>query len=746
MTRAAPIVTSFNAGELSPMLDGRVDIAKYAAGGKRVENFLLTVQGPAVRRGGFRFVQAIKNEANRSWLIKFEFSATQFFVLEFGNAYVRFYTDHGVLLSGLSPYEIVSPYTVADLTMPDGTCALSVVQSGDVLYIANKYRTYKTRKLTRTSDTSWAFSTYDPNQGPFLEQNSSAVTLQASAATGSVTLTASAATFVASDVGRLVRLQSQDVTTKPWETNKAYTTNALVRYDGKTYIATNTKTSGTAPPTHLEGSAFDGQDGVDWYYQNAGYGVLRITAFTSSTQVTASVVVDEPNGLYLLPAEVVATPSKRWALGAWSDTTEYPGNLTFFRSRLVLAGEFRYWLSVPEDFENHAPDFYGEQRFDNAFSKILTSQDLNEIQWIVGADKLVIGTGGGEFVGGEITTSEPLGPTNFEALPQPPRRSRSVRPTIIGAAICYVQRAGRKLLGLTYSFEQDRYVSNDLAVLADRVTRSGIIDMAYQGEPYSINWAVLSNGGLRAFTFDQEQDVQGWGRHPVGGTDAAVESVVCGPTPDGGREELWAIVRRTIDGDTHRYVEYLERPWEGDDEDGTPGDDQEDAFYVDSGLTYEGVSTATITGLDHLEGETVQVLADGARQPDKVVSSGAITLTRAASVVHVGLQYVSRLVPMRIEAGANLGTAQGKLKRVHKVILRFIDTLGGKIGRYGEQLDDLSLRDPETPMGQAPPITSGDDEVTFGGDYDRDALVEIVQDEPLPMTVAAMIPELRVYE
>src|SRR5690606_27840500 len=139
----------------------------------------------------------------------------------------------------------------------------------------------------------------------------------------------------------------------------------------------------------------------------------------------------------------------------------------------------------------------------------------------------------------------------------------------------------------------------------------------------------------------------------------------------------------TINGQTKRYVEFVERPWEGADEDGEPGDAQEDAFYVDSGLTYDGPATTTISGLGHLEGETVQVLGDGAVQPNKVVQGGTITLTRAANKVHVGLPMVSRLVPMRLEAGATDGTAQGKIKRVHSATVRFLDTLGGLIGRYG---------------------------------------------------------------
>jgi hypothetical protein len=745
MSRASPIIFATNAGELSPTLDGRVDLAKYTQGCKRLENFLTLIQGPAVRRGGFRFVQAVKDQAKRAWLVKFEFNVSQAYILEFGDLYVRFYTNHGVLLSGGVPYEIVSPYALADLTNSDGTCALTVVQSGDVLYIANAKRTYEPRTLTRLGATNWVFATYAPSQGPFLEMNASATTLQASAATGAMTLTAGAALFASTDVGRLVRIESQNLTVRPWETAKGYVAGNLVRFDGKTYIALNNATSGSSPPVHEQGSAYDGLTGVQWSYQHSGYGIARITGFTNSTSVSATVLQDSLNGLNVLPDDVVSGSTLRWQLGAWSGTTEYPGAVAFFRNRLFWFGKQRLWASVPDDFTNMSADFFGEVRADNSIVRILAAEDVNDIQWAVGGDRLVIGTGGGEFVAGEITTTDPLGPANFEIVRQSRRRVRRPVPAIIGTSICYVQRAGRKLLSLNYDYASDRFASTDLAVLAERITRTGIVDMAYQGEPYSILWCVLSNGKLLSFTYDQEQQVQGWARHPIGGADAFVEAVNVIPSPDGSREEVWIVVRRTINGALTRYVEFLERPWEGADVDGTAGDNQVDAFYVDAGLTYTGAPAATVTGLSHLEGETVQVFADGARQPDRVVAGGTITLSRTASVVQVGLQYVSRLVPMRLEAGSSDGTSQGKTKRVNEVVARFFETLGGKCGRYGKDLDDLSLRSPFTPMGQGEAFTSGDKVIDFPSDYDRDALIEIVQDAPLPMTVIAIMPTVRTY-
>lgn len=786
--KASPILNAFNAGELSPLIDGRTDLAKYFSGAKLVRNFLGTVQGPVVRRGGTRFVSAIKTEANRAWLIKFEFSATQCFYLEFGGSYVRFYTNHGQLLvSGVAAYsgatnyvlgdlvvqgginyycilatvgnappnatywypltgaiyEVPSPYALADLTNADGSCALQIEQSGDVLYIANSKRTYAPRTLTRYANTNWRFATFAPIDGPFLENNTSATRLSVSTNTGG-TLLASAATFVPTDVGRLVRLEADSFDTRPWETAKAYAVNDRVRSDGKTYVAMTAATSGTSPPVHQRGTAYDGLTGVKWLYENAGYGVALITAYTDSTHVTCAVSLDSDIGLYNFPGEVVTVSGStaRWALGAWSATTEYPASVAFFRSRLFWAGRQRLWGSVPDDYTSYTPDFFNEVRADSAIARILSAREVNDILWMIGADKLVLGTSGGEFVAGEISTADPLGPANFEIKRQSTRRARAVRPITAGTSEIYVQRGGRKLMSLNYALESDKYASIDLAVLADRITRTGVAAMTYQAEPHSTIWVALVNGTLLGFTYDLDQQVTGWHPHALGGTSVVVESVAAGPSPDGTREELWMIVSRTINGSTHRYVEFMERSWEGPDEDGVGGDSQANAYYVDCGLSYSGAAATVMSGLSHLEGQSVQILADGATHPNKTVSGGSVTLDRSASVVHIGLPFVSRLVPMRFEAGGGSGSSQGKIRRIHKLVIRFLDTLGGKAGKYKGKLDELSRRAPGTPMGQPSPIFSNDHEMEFPGDYDFDSFVEIRQDQPLPMTISAIMPRM----
>ena len=251
-------------------------------------------------------------------------------------------------------------------------------------------------------------------------------------------------------------------------------------------------------------------------------------------------------------------------------------------------------------------------------------------------------------------------------------------------------------------------------------------------------WAVRADGVLLGFTFNKEQDVLGWHRHILGGS-GIVESVCVIPAPDRTRDELWMIVKRTINGSTKRYVEYLEKEYQ-------TGDAQADAFYVDSGATYSGSAATTISGLSYLEGKTVQVLVNGAAHPDCVVTSGAITLQIAATTAQVGLGYVSTLQTTRIDAGAADGTAQGKTKRINKVVIRFYNTLGAKAGPDANTLDQIEFRTGSSLMDSAPPLFTGDKLIEWPGGYDFDGYAMVRQDQPLPMTVVSIMPQVTTFD
>jgi hypothetical protein len=611
-----------------------------------------------------------------------------------------------------------------------------MVQSGDILYICHP--NYAPRKLSRTGATTWSISTLTPEGGPFDDYDpDEARTVYASAQTGSVTLTSSTGIFASSDVGRLFYLEQKKANAiNQWETAKGVTAGDLRRSDGKTYKALNSATTGSIKPTHTVGAEYDGA--VQWEFQDSGYGWVQITAYTNSTTVTATV-------LSALPEQTVTSgnATTRWAFGSWGSVPGYPSHVTFFRNRLVFARakDRKLWFSVAADYENFQDrDEGGQVTADMAVSLNVESDQSNQIQYLMPEDALIIGTAGGEHICSEMTDSDPFGPANAKIVKASDYGSTGVQPLRVGESVLFVQRSGRKLREISFDALSDGYKSLDMSVLAPHMVPFGqyVVQMTYQKEPNSIVWVARSDGKLVAFTFNREQYTEppfgGWHRHPLGG-DGIVESVVTVPSPFNDRDDLWMIVRRTIDGSTVRYVEYMEPEYE-------TGVAQADAFYVDCGLSYSGSPVSSVSGLDHLEGETVDVLADGASHPQAVVQSGSVTLQRQASVVHVGLPCPAKLATMRIDAGAADGTAQGKTKRINRVVVRLLNTLGGKMGPSETEVDGLLFRSTGDNMDEAPPLFTGDKEIPWRGGYDKDGFIWYVNDQPLPATIVAIMPQV----
>jgi hypothetical protein len=765
MPKASPLFSTFNAGELSPLLDGRTDIAKYKNGCRTVENFIPSVQGPAVRRAGTRFVAEVKNSANRTWLARFEFNVNQAYILEFGDFYLRFYTNHGVLLNGAgtAPYEISTPFAAADLTdATDGTFTLNMVQSGDVIYIAHP--NYPTQKLARYGSTNWTMTAVSFTNGPFKDQNTTKTTqVYASATSGSVTLTASASIFQSGHVGSLFYLEPQDLSLiKPWTSGEEFPStspplNAVRRSDGKTYICTTTGTptagkvwrTGGDKPIHTYGTQSDGagangltgtnveKQGLDWQYVDSGYGIVQITGYTSGTVVTGTVV-----GLSgVLPSSVVGSTNKtfRWAYGSFSSIEAYPSKVTFFRERLTLVKGQQLYFSVAGDFENFAAkNESGQVVADRAIEITISSDEANRVEWLSPTQVLLIGTSGCEFACQENSQNEAFAPANVKLEQQTSEGSRAAMPVRVGYSTLFVQRSGRKLKELAYAFQQNGYVTTDMTVLAEHITIGGITGVTWHKDPYVCLWATRADGVLLGFTYNKEQDVLGWHKHTLGG-NGVVESVCVIPAPDKSRDDLWMIVKRTINGTTKRYVEYLEREYRD-------GDAKADAFYVDCGLSYSGSAVTTLSGLSHLEGQTVQVLANGATHPDCVVSGGSITLQRLTTKAQVGLKYISNLQTMRIEAGAADGTSQGKMKRINKVVLRFLNTLGAKAGPNSSSLDTIQFRSGSDPMDASPPLFTGDKLMEWPDGYNFDGYVYVRQDQPLPLTLVAVMPQVHTFD
>lgn len=763
MPSVSPAINSFNAGEFSPLMMGQTDFQKWKSGVKTMLNFIPRSQGPAERRGGTYFVKEVKDSSSRAWLASFIFNTTQAFILEFGPKYIRFYSDHGVAedASG-SALEISSPWSSDDLINSDGGFGLSMVQSGDVIYICCHSGLTPTYKLTRVSNTDWTLDefNYSSAGGPFADINSDRSIVVYTdqfrmwsesgddlpdgtpTTTSLCTLTASENIFNSSQVGSLFYIESStdavsDVTgfdgyIPAWQADRTetYVKGRFCRSEGKYYEDMDGTTSGTVQPTWTAGAHRDGDNSILWRYSSGGWGVIEITSVNSATEAVGKIISE-------LPPSVRDSTGKtyKWAFGDWSLDKGYPTKVSFYKNRLVFAGKGKLWFSVASDYENFTPMSNGyEVESDDSINVQIEADSTNAIQWLAPGSSLMIGTAGAEHACSPSTTTSSFGPANIQISKESAYGSKEIAAESIGGDSVFVQRAGRKIRTVTADYESGQYSSSDLTVIAEHITNGAVIDIAWQQEPDHVLWVVLANGALRGLTYNKEQDVIGWHRHDVSGT---VESVAVIPGPDGGRDDLWLVVKRIINGEEKRYIEYMRAAWDAETE------SLSSAFYVDCGLTYSGAAVDSVSGISHLEGMTVSVLADGAAHPDCVVSNGAISLEWDASVISVGLPYTSQLITLPMELSVANGTAQGKTKRINKATLRFVNTLGGKVGdESGNYLDLIESRDYSELMDNPPAAFTDDRNIDWPGDYNSNACLQVIQDQPLPMTIAAIYPRV----
>jgi len=422
-------------------------------------------------------------------------------------------------------------------------------------------------------------------------------------------------------------------------------------------------------------------------------------------------------------------------------SNKYPSSVTFFEQRLVFAGSNdnpqSIWFSKSGALEN----FTTGSNDTDAMVYTIASNKVNAIRYMSAQRSLIVGTVGGEFVVSASGTTQPITPTNVQIQKQSSYGSANVDAVQIENVTMFLQRAKRKLRELTYNLNIDQYQATDMTLLAEHITENGITEMAYQQEPDSILWCVRGDGTLLGFTYARSESVMGWHRHILGGVfgsdQAVVESVASIPT-DSNEDEFYMIVKRTINGATRRYVEYLTLF--------DYGTDQNDGFYVDSGLTYSGGATTSITGLDHLEGQSVTILANGATHPNKTVSGGAITLDRSSTKVHIGLSYTSLLQTMRVELQGEGGTSQSKDKRIHEVTLRLHETVGVEVGPDLNNMERIPFRSSAAAMDQAVPLFTGDKQIEFSDDFNTDGFVYVRQTQPLPLTLISAYPRITVND
>jgi hypothetical protein len=735
MTGSA-ILPSFNGGEISPRLRGRVDQSVYGIALERMLGWLPTIEGAAVAAPGTHYVEAAAGPCR---LFPFELRPTEGYVIEASNLKLRFYTNDVRLESPPgTAIEVVSPYSYADLL------ALDYHESADVLYLAGAGK--QQRKLSRTGASAFTLAALDLANGPIGDGNSDTTkTIIASGTTGSVTLTASSALFAATDVGRLVELEAADFHDIPsWEPGLTVSVGDKRTWSGKVYqCAGGIGRTGQNPPIHDSGTEWDGSGagtdvnakgpyGATWTFLYGLYGLAKITAYTDSTHVTATI-------LKRLADSLTATATWRWSFGAFSDTSGWPGAVCEWNECLCFAIGDRVYVSVVGDLENfERRDSSGD--FQRDLAGTFRIPHGGTIQWMAADRLLLVGTDKGEYsVERIITQTGEAGPPIFDVRLQSSAGSAKVKPVQTDGRILLVQTAGRKLLEMAYAISGDRYDTPDKTRLARHIGQRGFAEIAWQKEPERTLWAAMADGTLAALAYNPDQQVMGWCRRELGGVAAGAleaRSIASITDPAGKLQQLW-IAAETPSG-AWWVLRMAVLP---DDE-----ADEADDFYVDAGLSAnDGSQHVTFAGLDHLDGETVDILADGKPHPPRVVAAGAISLDYPATKVVAGLPYEASLKTLRIEAGQAEGTAQGKLKRMVRVTLGLFESSGLRVSV--QDLPDqipLETMTADDPLDMAVPPFTGDFALDTIGSYESGGQVIVERWQPRRATLLGIVPVFEV--
>lgn len=724
MQRIAAAFNRFTYGEVSQLIIARDDLDKYEAGCQKVENFIPLLQGPLRRRGGTRFIAKAGNGLNPVALVDFTFSETTAYLLEIGDRYLRiFYRGEAVLDStGSEPYSIGTPWTQADLFDENGVQLLKWVQSGDVMYLVCPGQ--PPQKLSRHGHIDWRLEKL-PGWGSRPNAQCIAIFRErlVLAAGRSIYFSQSGAfeNFGSEETGannvaffQPENPDQEDQYQGKFTVGEANKVLIYEQYQGNTFVIVTRVTVAFAA-----GEAIFNLSGSRMVSVSLAPGVEAFSEITFSsigTPAFGGMVIDEENGVITMGTE---------NLGALPATATFPTPITGALSEGTSAGAKTMTYAVNG-------------------SAAITADDpieislMHEALWMVPVDALAVGTAGDEYHIGETVSTEPFGPDNIKVTPETRYGSAPVQALRAGSTLMFVQRSGRKVRELVYNYASEAYSALDSTLAAEHITRpvdgsgGGLTALVWQAEPIETLWGVRSDGILIGLTFNSDQAMLAWHRHILGG-GGKIRHIAVLPSAFGTDDEVYLCVEREINGEAVQYIERMERGY-------YEGEDQDKAFYVDCGITISGEGLTEVGGLEHLEGQTVQIVGDGAAKEPQTVSNGKVYLNYPADVVHVGLGYVSRVLTLPMNFVLQDGITHQRIKRFIGTQLRLIYSSGGFIGDGKGNMQKIEHRTNNMRMDTAVPLFTGDIYINWPGGYGLESNIEITNGEPLPMTIAAVYP------
>lgn len=466
-------------------------------------------------------------------------------------------------------------------------------------------------------------------------------------------------------------------------------------------------------------------------------GLLKIIQFTDAQHVTAEILKEL--------SAVTPAPAMAWTLEGpmWNSASGYPRTGTMFEQRLVAAGSHKYPQTVWGSRTGEELDFTKGTADDDAFI-FTVANEANLISFLVSSRNLLLLTYGGEY-SLNSGSDKPITPTNVQIKPQSPHGCGTVRPVRVGKETLFAQRAGKRLRAMGYKYDEDGYKSPDITTLSEHLAETGVAGMCLQQEPDPLVWVWMNNGMLVSITFDRDLDVIAVTWHETLG---AVESVAVVPSDES--EQVWMIVRRSVNGSIVRYVERMRTDWYPvygtvpPDTDIFPPQPQPFSwgFQLDCAITDDDATgKATWDGLDHLENETVHCIADGVHMGTFVVSSGSITLPRNAKRGQIGLPFYPEIITLTPEIQGATGTIQGDAMSTNRVTARLYRTMGCTVN--GQEIAAGRTIGPDQFDTYPAPFT-GDKDVSTIGWAKGVAEITISQNDPLPFHLLAIIREITI--
>ncbi len=821
------ILNNFVAGEISPKLAGRTDIAQYYQSAAEILNMIVEFYGGAKKAPGTYFVNEVKNSSLSTRIIRFVFSDTQAYIIEIGNLYMRFYMDDPVSGAGGAVLETAINITGVSLSAECLVTAANAYTDGDTVYITGIVGTTQlnSRRFIVSDRTAANFKIKDID-GNYINSEGYTAWVSAGTAARVYTLTT---TYTTADIWNLQFAQTFDTLyitlgksndaakgrpqKKLTRTGHAAWTISDIDYStgaNRPALMDSNITTTTITPSADTGVGITLTASVAIFDESHENSIWRVkSGYVKITHVAAGGLKVAATGNVLYSGDLDTGPAAvtDWAEPAWSGYRGFPKSVTISEGRVI----YGYTVSQPQTTWGSSIMLYEtfELGSDDSDAMDFTS-DTNEVEilnWLFPSNEILLGTASGLSSLGTGSDTVALTATTGRLKKKSRYGTSEISPQAIGNNIFYWQKYNRILREYVYNLNEDNYVAGDATAFSEHISESGIIDMAYQQSPIGILWCVRADGKIAAFTRQVEQKVSAWSLHDTQGFYESVTVI-----PKTTYDEVWFVVRRTINGVTRRYIEYMTAP---------EFTEQEDAFFVHSGLTLDDSNqitkitsanpplvtctnnftngdiirirnvvgmtevnykkyivagrTATtfhlhtlagidvnglaytayvsggearkcfsaISGLEHLEGKTVQVMVDGSNHPNRVVSAGSITLDDTYSQAHVGLGYTARLKTNDLEPAPGQSSAQGKIKRVSNVLIRFLNTLGCKVGD-GIIMDDVVFRTSAMPADQAPPLFTNIKEVPFPSGFDRIKQVVITQEQPLPCNILSLIIESEV--